>query len=432
MEYVETLFLGGGLSCLTAAGSLGKDCLVLEKEARPGGLCRSDTTKGFTFDRTGHLLHLRHEKTRALVRELLGGKLAPRSRNTWIYSHGAYTRYPYQSNFHGLPTPVLAECLEGFIKAHCRAQARAGKKDPLRFDRWVLDRFGPGVAKHFLFPYNQKLWTVSPATLTTEWLGRFVPRPDLSAVLRGALEDQPNEEGYNAHFLYPKKGGIEVLVRALARRVPRLRSNAEVVSIDLKKRQLSLRGGETLAFGRLVSSLPLKELVRITRPLPEGLRKAAAKLRAASVYNLNLGIRDPGSDRHWIYLPEPKFSIYRFGFSSNFSKHMAPEGAAGVYTEWAYRGRRPDPDSMRRKILADLKTIGIIRSAKDILAEKAFDLKVAYAIYDRARGPAVRLIRGHLETRGIHPVGRYGRWEYSSMEDALLQGMEVADIIRNN
>jgi len=31
-----------------------------------------------------------------------------------------------------------------------------------------------------------------------------------------------------------------------------------------------------------------------------------------------------------------------------------------------------------------------------------------------------------LESRGVHSIGRYGAWEYGTMEDALWQGMEAS------
>ncbi|MBN2499073.1 MAG: FAD-dependent oxidoreductase [Deltaproteobacteria bacterium] len=424
MDFYETVFIGAGLSCLAAARAWRGDAIVLEREARPGGLCRSEQAGGFTFDRTGHLLHLRHARTRRLVRRLLAGELAKLERDTWVYSHGVYTRYPFQSHFHGLPPEVAAECLLGAFEAERESEKR--RAEPRRFDRWVLDRFGRGVARHFMFPYNRKLWTVPPESLTTDWLGRFVPRPDLREIVLGALADRPERGGYNARFDYPLRGGIESLVRALARGVRRLECGCEVRRIDLDKRELAIRGGGRLRFGRLVSSAPLPELVRMTRPLPDPVRKAASQLRCASVYNLNLGIRDPGKRFHWVYVPEPRYAIYRFGISSNFTLSAAPAGAAAVYTEWAYRGKRPDPAAMRRKVLADMKSIGLIRSRADVLAECPLDLEHAYAIYDRHRGPAVARIRRHLEKRGVYPIGRYGRWEYSSMEDAIMQGLELA------
>lgn len=429
-DFFETVFVGGGLSCLAAARSLGGDSLLIEREDRPGGLCRSDSVDGYTFDRTGHLLHLRHPRTRRLIRRLLAGQLVPNERDTWVYSHESYTRYPFQSHFHGLPLEVAAECLEGVFEAHLRPPKPRQRKrnEPERFDDWVLERFGRGVARHFMFPYNRKLWTVPPSSLTTEWLGRFVPKPDLRQVVLGALADRADDAGYNARFLYPRKGGIETLVHALTRGVKRLLCQTSVTRIDLDKRSLRLDTGERIEFGRLVSCVPLPALVAMIRPLPDSVRKAARRLRAASVYNLNLGIRDPGERRHWVYVPEDRFVFYRFGFGSNFAPGMAPKGCAAVYTEVAYQRKKGiDRRAVRRKVLADLTAIGLIRSKRDVRLEHPLDLEVAYAIYDRHRTRSVNTILKHLKSRDILSIGRYGRWEYGSMEDALLQGLETAD-----
>ena len=42
-----------------------------------------------------------------------------------------------------------------------------------------------------------------------EWGGRFIPRPSLDDVVRGALGLARDEVGYNATFWYPRQGGIE-------------------------------------------------------------------------------------------------------------------------------------------------------------------------------------------------------------------------------
>ena len=62
---VDVLILGGGLAGLSAAHHLGergvRGRLIVEAKARVGGTAGSVTTGGFTFDYTGHLLHL-HDK----------------------------------------------------------------------------------------------------------------------------------------------------------------------------------------------------------------------------------------------------------------------------------------------------------------------------------------------------------------------------------
>lgn len=432
-EFYETVFVGGGISCLTAARRLGGDSLVLERETRVGGACRSDQVEGYTFDRTGHLLHLANPRTRRWLKRLLAGELTEHVRDSRIHSNGVDTRYPFQSHFHGLPPEVAAECLEGVFEAHYRPPKRKSRRrgQPETFAEWALARFGRGVARHFLFPYNRKLWTVQPHVLTSEWIGRFVPRPDLHRVVMGALTDVREEAGYNARFLYPKRGGIETLVRALARPLTKVWCDAEVIRVDPKRRRLRLAGGQELGFGRLVTCAPLPDLVAMIRPLPEGVRKAARRLKAASVYNLNLGVRDRGATHHWTYVPEPRFGLYRFGYTSNFSDRAAPKGCASIYTEVAFRrGTRPDFKSLRRKVIADLVRIGAVRSSADVLLEHPLVIDLAYAIYDRHRTRSVAEILSELTRRGIHPVGRWGRWSYGSMEDAILQGLELADEIR--
>jgi len=73
-----------------------------------------------------------------------------------------------------------------------------------------MERFGAGFARHFFFPYNRKLYCTDPAELTTEWVGRYVPKPDLADVVDGALGLFPASRavGYNSTFLYPARGGI--------------------------------------------------------------------------------------------------------------------------------------------------------------------------------------------------------------------------------
>ena len=150
-------------------------------------------------------------------------------RRAAIRSHGVFSRYPYQVNTHGLPPAVIAENVLGFIAAQLgESGAALRERVPRDFAEFVLRHLGEGLARNFMFPYNEKLWTVPPAELTIEWMGRFVPRPTLEQVVRGALGLEGDAEGYNATFLYPREGGIETFVRALVAGFLALRSAAYV------------------------------------------------------------------------------------------------------------------------------------------------------------------------------------------------------------
>jgi protoporphyrinogen oxidase len=424
----EVVILGGGLAGLSTAYHLKRSFLLFEKEERVGGLCRSIKKDGFTFDFTGHLLHFRRDEIKNLVFSLLEGNIPRHRRRSFIYSKGVYTRYPFQANSYGLPPEVQAECILGFIEA----QNQKKKEGEIRtFEDWTLYHFGKGIANHFMVPYNEKLWTVHPRRLTTDWLKRFVPTPSLREVISGALSDQRKGFGYNAFFYYPGEGGIEVLPRAITSRLPGIRTGIEAKKIAIREKKVLFSTGEYVSYRFLVSTLPLPELIRIITPAPEEIKKAAESLAYASVYNLNLGIKGRRrKKRHWIYFPEPEFPFYRIGSPPFFSNNMAPPGFSSVYTEVSYSRHRPlDKASIYSQVVAGLIRAGIIKGEEEIVCRLPLDINYGYVIYDEERRKSLPLINEFLNGANIYSIGRYGAWEYSAMEDALFQGKKTAYLL---
>ena len=62
------------------------------------------------------------------------------------------------------------------------------------FHHWTLETFGDGIAKHFMFPYNRKMWLRDLRDITADWVSWAVPKPTFEEVLRGAL-GQTNTDG---------------------------------------------------------------------------------------------------------------------------------------------------------------------------------------------------------------------------------------------
>lgn len=429
------VILGAGLAGLSTAYHLRRagcrDFALHEREHRPGGLCRSETRDGFTFDYTGHFLHLRTPEAKRLASGLLGRELASVARSSWVFSHDVFTRYPFQTNTYGLPIQVVKEVLLGYIEARYgkpfvpRAACRVPSPN---FERWVYESFGAGIAKHFMIPYNEKVWALHPRFLTTDWMGRYVPPAPIEKVIEGALSDKAANEGYNATFRYPRRGGIETLVRVLAARAGPIHLGSEAVAIDVRRRRVDFADGSRADYAALVSTMPLPELVARLRPVPDRVRAAAARLRWASLFSLNLGLRCDATDgRQWVYVPERRFPFYRAGCFSNAAASMAPRGGAAVWTEVSYTPSRPiDRSLIRRHTLDGLKEMGWLRSRRDIAVEWPLDIPYAYVTYDAHHRRATDTILRYLAEHDVYSIGRYGRWEYSSMEDALLEGRETA------
>lgn len=434
----QVVILGGGLCGLSAAlylSEAGVRWTLLEREQRLGGHARTDETQGFHFDKTGHWLHLRDEGIKQLVAELLPNELVRVERKAKVFSHGVLTRYPYQANLHGLPPSIISECLLELFAAEQKKQGTANPEVPANFEAFCDHHFGKGISRHFMIPYNSKLWGVHPKEITAQWCSRFVPLPKLAEIVRGAVGDVPPEMGYNVAFLYPREGGIETLTKALVRRVQagqgpsQLHLQTGFDRIDVGKKQITI-GDETRPYRAIVATVPLPELVARIVDAPKDVQDAAEKLRCTQLRYLNVATKKPPkADYHWIYVPEEKYPFYRVGIYTNAVPSMAPPGRGSFYVELSDRRAGLKADDVMPDVAEAMIASGALESRDDILFAEMKELKWAYVVFDHNYYDAVATITGYLERNGIYPRGRYGSWIYNSMEDSLMAGRDTARAI---
>src|SRR5262249_19743218 len=296
----RAIVVGGGLAGLACALELGDACTLLEAEDRLGGLIRTEVVEGFSFDWTGHWLHARDPQMRKAIEERwLAGNLLTVQRRARIHSEGVWTTFPYQFHLYGLPAKTVSDCVLGFIDARLGPGGAELRNRPLHnAAEFILRDLGEGFARHFMFPYNEKLFTVRCEDLSPEWGGRFIPRPSLEDVIGGAVGPAPEDVGYNASFWYPRQGGIESLARGLASELrAEVRLSTRVQSLDLAARRLRLASGEQLSWDALVLTAPLPVCARLLTDAPPEVRDAAARLRAVSVTVVEVGAKDRGGER---------------------------------------------------------------------------------------------------------------------------------------
>ncbi|MET0416152.1 MAG: FAD-dependent oxidoreductase, partial [Actinoplanes sp.] len=311
--------LGAGLAGLTTALHLpGVPVVLIERDATVGGKARSHRRDGFTFDVTGHWLHLRGDAARDLVDRLVApGELVDLQRNTTIRTHGATLPYPFQANLHGLPWPVVRECLTGFLGAWLRARFR-GVPATGDFEEFVVRRFGRGMARQFFIPYYSKYWGMALHELTSDWHSSYLPVPSLRQVLSGAAGRRQDGLGYNAKFRYPVAGGIDAIPKAMHRACAgietcAIRLSTEVQEIDLPGRRVKVSTSPRwVPWRTLVSTIPLPDLLDRIPSLPPAVAEARGGLRSIPLRYLDVATREPAPMReHWVYVPDPQYPFYR-------------------------------------------------------------------------------------------------------------------------
>jgi protoporphyrinogen oxidase len=423
---VSVAVVGGGLSGLVAAERLnrgGGEAVVYEREPEPGGACRSISRDGFVFDHTGHLLHVGRPEVEAYLEELgLWADLVVHRRRSAVVIGGHLTPYPVQIHTHGLAAEVRRDCLLGFVRAWAaRGDDRAGS-----FRDWVLARFGDGLARHFFFPYNHKLYRARPEELSLDWVGRYVPKPELEEVVDGALGLHRGEVGYNAAFRYPSRGGIAMLPDGVAAAVDDLRLDCEVQRVHLGEGWLETSSGERCHHRQLVFTGSLPALVdMVCDELPEEVRTARRQLRWVRVLGLCLGVGGAApSDQHWLYFPDPELPFYRVGFPSNHGR-LAPPGCHTVTIEVSLDPGPADLEAVAERSEQALERCGFLdRAAVQVRQLTVID--PAYVVFDHQRREAVAVLRRFFSTHGVLLCGRWAEWKYSAMEDAILDGMSAA------
>jgi protoporphyrinogen oxidase len=168
-------------------------------------------------------------------------------------------------------------------------------------------------------------------------------------------------------------------------------------------------------------------LIELIDEVPEPVRQAAAKLRCSHLHYLDVALRRPsGKDFHWAYVPEEKYPFYRVGCYSHFSAALAPPGKSSLYVELAERAP-PDLEQLLPQVVHGLIEMGVIDAADEIEFARARRIDYAYVIFDHQYFAALDVIRPFLDASRIISSGRYGDWNYSAMEDAILFGKAAAE-----
>jgi protoporphyrinogen oxidase len=424
--------IGAGLSGLAAARALmdlGRSPEVFEVCAEPGGLTRTTVVGQFSFDYTGHLLHLARHDTPADL------PYAGQDNTDWLridrraycFLGNTLVPAPIQYNMGLLPGSMRSDCIRSYD-----ARDKEAPRSSHNLRDYLVQSFGRYLAEVFLIPQNEKTLAIPVDRLSEDALRRFFPPPDETRVRRGmAPTGSPVEGGYNSCFWYPRVGGISRLIRGLARGIDRMHLSTGVISLNLPQRRLKTTEGAEIGWDVLLSSMSLVALSRMSGD--RDLAALSSRLTNSATLCINLGIRgtlgDAVRDAHWVYVPDENIPFYRFGVYSNLGGRVAPPDHSSVYVEVALRpSDARDPASLvaiEARACDALFQLGWVRP-ESVVCRVTQRLDCAYVHLTPERDGIVAEILHRLAKAGVYPIGRYGCWDYTSMEESILSGIETA------
>ncbi len=436
---VEFLVVGAGPTGLGAAqrfDELGVDWHLVEAAADAGGLAGSFTDEaGFTWDYGGHVQHSHYDSfDRAMDRALGADGWLEHRRHSSIWIHGRFVPYPFQQHLHHLDTADCARALQG-LRAAAAAQA-VGVATPAHFDAWLEASFGIALADLFMRPYNRKVWQFPLDQLDHGWVGDRVAVPDVDRLALAIAERRDDETwGPNATFRYPRRGGTGAPWRAIAAALPssRLSFGRRLVGVDLDRREAMFDDGGCIAFGALVSTVPLDQLARLSRNPTPPLASGALRYSSVDIVGVGLAGAPPPhlADRCWMYFPEASSPYFRITHLSRYSPYNVPDARSwSLMAEVASRpGAGETAATLCQAVPAALRADGLVPHDATILTVTHRHCVHGYPTPFLGRDRVVEPLLRWFDARGVYSRGRFGAWKYevSNQDHSFAQGREVAD-----
>ena len=439
------LIIGAGPAGLTAAYELtlqGVPVIVVEQDRQVGGLARTIEYRGFRFDIGGHRFFTKSAPVRELWQKLLGKDFLTRPRLSRIYYGGKFFDYPLQ--------PLNALKGLGVINSFTVLCSYLWRKlMPVKpedsFTAWVTNRFGDKLYRMFFESYTEKVWGIPCRTISAQWAAQRIQGLSLRTALSAMFFPVRHKTGGKAiktlieEFSYPRLGpGMmwEALCDAMEKQGGKLIAGSRIEAVGHDGNSITAvtvsEAGEQrqLAVEQLISSMPLRDLIRALKPEPPDKVLAAADLlRYRDFLTVALIIDAPDLfPDNWIYVHDPKVKVGRIQNFKNWSPAMVPDQRLTCLGMEYFCTVNDDLWSMTdgelvRLAARELAAIGIAQ-AEVVNDGVVVRMPKAYPVYDEDYLQAVDTIREHLKQyANLQVIGRNGMHRYNNMDHSMLTGM---------
>lgn len=440
---MRVIILGAGPAGLSAAWRLsqaGAHVEVIELEGQVGGLCRSINHNGCIFDLGGHRFITKDEELRKEVKSLMGDELLVRPRKSVIRLRGKFFSYPLEIS------DVLKK-MNPWISTRTGldfllAQLSRPSNSDISFKDWIVKRFGATMYNVYFGPYTQKLWGISPQSISANWAVQRIPSQNLWNVFIRAIGRKKNiPRTYATDFLYPRKGIgriSEKMKEAIERGSGNMCLNAKVRKIIMSESGISeivyekSNIGHKISGDFVVSTIPLPEFVKMIEPrVEEKYLTTADSMKFRGIRFLFLTVNKPQvTDNTWIYIPEKEYLFFRIQEVRNWSPSMVPEGKTALTLEIACSEKdsiwNASDEEIFNRCIRDLEKLGLVQK-RDILDYFSCKVKHAYPIYSLDYQEKVRTVYAYLaQVKNFVSIGRQGLFRYNNMDHSLKMGMLTA------
>jgi protoporphyrinogen oxidase len=251
-------------------------------------------------------------------------------------------------------------------------------------------------------------------------------------VVKSALGIETEGYVHQLHFLYPRQGGIESLVRAFQKPRGRTVTGFQVRTIRRRGADWIVSDGrQERAYHKLVATAPVTDLLTFLEGVPAEVTAAAAGLRHNAVRVVMIGVNNESlMDKSAIYVPDAAVAPHRLCYMGFFSGANVPKGKSSLIAEiTTHPGLELHgvSDAGLTQVVAEqLAKAGII-DPKDVVATDVTNCPFGYVVYDLAYARNIQIVRDYFARIGIELHGRFAQWDYINMDEVIRRSIRLAD-----
>ena len=417
--------LGGGISGLAFAYFFKNSIKIIEKESSLGGLCRSfKDSEGIAWDIGPHISFSKNEAILDFIVSLTPMNKLKRSNK--IIHDNKFIKYPFENDLASLSSSERDYCLNTFLD---NPYENYDSGNMLEF---FYETFGEGITRLFLEPYNRKIWKYESSFMDKQMVER-IPKPPAEDIVASAAGKETEGYLHQLYFHYPKQGGFQSLVDSLEKDIldfAEIHLNSEIIDVSINKDITVKTAKETFKFEKIISTIPIHELLPIISPKPPSeVLKALDELKYNSIHITCLTVKGEHlGDNFAITVADPDIIFHRVSRLNFLGEAYYKKGYTNLMIETTFRkGLKEDLSSeeLEKIILNDVSKLFNIEAdnVEDIFTRS---FKYAYVIYDINHRKNTDIVLNYLNSVNITPLGRFGTFEYINSDKAIELARDLA------
>ena len=438
VTHYDFCIVGAGPSGLTLAYQLlraGKRVLLLERDARAGGLAKSYNYDGNIFDTGPKRFHTDDPLVQSFIEHI--GSVEQIGRSTKVHFAGKYFNWPLEvAEFFKMPLNVGFQSFIGML-------TRPNLVDKESFEQYIQNRYGYKLFDVFFKPYTEKFLQWDVTDIHADWATTGINRTVIDKrVKANTIVDLFSSlllpSKVETNFLYPTEGGFgfffdKLFSLCVAETNFECQFNTTITKLRSNPTgQISGFTANNSPFicDKLIWSGNLKDL----NVLVNG---ETSSLNYLNTIFYNFVCKESAVNKknraQWIYVSDGNTLISRITCMSEFNSNVFKDGYYNFICEVTDSQAKPfywqNPKAQEDRIIKELLNMKFLLNREGIEAIISNSIKDTYPIYKKNYKSDFSKVVANVRafSKNIHLLGRSGAFWYNNSDHSIKMSLDMAD-----